>query len=773
MKLASALGRWPVALAVVFALAAIVLLPGLGGPGLWEPHERQLADRVAPPLSVEETDPKPSPAEPAKAESCPRTAPEGADARSLGSKAPAWGRDVFGDSDTGRKLPFALMGLLTVLATAGIALRLAGARAGLVAAAVVLAMPLLTLQSRMLISDIGTACGGALIVYALVALARLRTTRGPVVALVDAGVSAAALAVGGHLGFHGGGALLGLVAPIGAIAAAGGLGVPAVRAALRRERVLPHVPALLATLIVSGLVAALAYQLYQLVAPAPGMTPPGRELFGKAVVADGCWSSLLGAVWRADDDIRAIFDSTFEQIAYGTFPWGVLAPIAMAALLHDRDHDRRAAGAITLAWAAGAWIAAEAFARKVGFSVYAGFPALAVAIGVWLDAVLSRRARGERDATPAGFLLLGLFVLIAIVNLGKDMHSFPDRITSLLVSADQIKYPAQARLLFLPTKTWILVVGAIAGLGFALAMIAWRPDNRSAVLRTLAAWGFPVAFAGTIGMAAFWSFVWQPRLAPHLSSKAMFETINELHEPGDQVVIMGDLGHAPVAYGKETPERVQNRAQIVQALARDHRVFAIAPQTELCTLHREVGGKPYYVLDDRNVRNLLLSNKLDGAVDRNPLATSIVHAEPPNIPHRPKAPVIFDRRLQLLGWDLPARAPMGSMVTAKVFYKVLQPVGGKWKALMHIDGAAGRAGNADHWPIEDRCPTSSWMPGDYIIDTFTFRAGGGAFPSGSYDLWIGFFTGSAPNFRNMPVSQAPPEIRDTHDRVKMTSIVLE
>ena len=42
------LGRWPIALASVVVLAAVVLLPGLGRFGLWEPQERQLADKVAP-----------------------------------------------------------------------------------------------------------------------------------------------------------------------------------------------------------------------------------------------------------------------------------------------------------------------------------------------------------------------------------------------------------------------------------------------------------------------------------------------------------------------------------------------------------------------------------------------------------------------------------------------------------------------------------------------------------------------------------------------------
>lgn len=774
----TSLGRWPVALAAVVVLGVMLLLPGLGRPGLWEPHERQLADRVAPPADLETA--RPARVTPPAGDACPRAAPDDAAARSLGERAPRWGRDLIGDSDAGRRLPFALMGLLTALATAGIAMRLAGARAGVIAAVVVLSMPLLALQSRMLTSEIGTACGGALLVYALVALARLRAPRVPggprglALAAVDAGVSVVALVLGATLGFYGGGALLGLVVPIGAVAAAGGLGVPLVASIVRREgagRVLPHLPAALATLAVAALVGLLAHDLYDLVEVVPGKTLASREVFGYAIVPEPCWSDWLGAVWRPEDDLRAPFDSTFEQIAYGTFPWGVLAPVAMAGLLRDDDRDRRCAGAVTLAWGAGAWFACEAFARKAGFSVYAGFPALAVAIGVWLDVVLSRRARGDRDAMPGGMIVLGLFFLLAVVDLGKDMHSFPDRITSLLVGTEQIKYPAQARLLALPTKTWILLVGAIAAVGVAMTTIAWRRDSARAWLKKVAAWGVPVAFGGTIVTAAFWSFVWQPRLAEHLSSRAMFETYKDLRGRGDQLVIMGDLGHAPRAYADATPEMVPGQPQIVEALGRGNRVFAIAPQTELCTLHRELSGKRYYVLDNRNVRNLLLSNRVDGTTDKNPLATAILHAEPQHIPHRPKAPVIWDRRLQLLGWAVPPRMSRGEKVEIKLYYKVLQAVGGKWKSLMHFDGPLRF--NGDHYPIDEICPTSAWMPGDYIVDTHTIRAGGGAFPQGRYDLWIGFFTGQAPNWKNMSVSEAPPDMRDTADRVKITSIVLD
>ncbi len=779
-SLGSALGRWPIALAAVFVLALAILFPGLGTPGLWEPQERALSDRAAPPIDPDapKVAPVPEPA-PTPAESCVRTPPKDAAARSLTASAAKFGRDKISDSDTGRRLPFALMGLLTVLATAGIAMRFGGARAGLLAGIVLLSMPLLSLQSRMLTSEIGTACGGALIIYSLVALSRLGAAYGTALAAIDAGVAIGSLVLGSYLGFRGGGALLGLVVPIGAIAAAGGFGIQAVAAGLRRERVLPHVPALAAGVAVIALIGLLVHELYALKDPGGVMAPNARQVLGQVITAEGCWSKLLGGLWRPDDDLRAVFDSSFEQIAYGTFPWGVLAPIAMAGLLANTDKDQRAAGAISLAWAAGAWIATEAFQRKVGFTLYAGFPALAVAIGVWLDTVLTRRGKGnaggDADAAPAGLMLVGLFFLIAVLNLGKDMHSFPDRASSLLVGMDQIPYPKTSKLLFLPTKTWILLTGLIAGLGFGMSMLLWRSraDRLGVTLRKLANIAMGIALAGTMVMAAFWTFVWQPRLAEHLSSKAMFDTYKDLRSQGDPLVIMGDLGSAPKAYADTKPELVNARDQVVAALARPNRVFAIAPQTELCTLHREVGGKPYYVIDDRNVRNLLLSNKLDGTTDKNPLATAIVHTEPKGIKQRPKVPVIWDKRLELLGWDIPATMERGSKVEVKIYYKVLQGVGGAWKSLMHFDGPLRF--NGDHPPIKDRCPTSTWQPGDFIIDTHTIKVGGGAFPRGKYDLWIGFFTGSAPNWKNMPISApvAPHEMRDTADRVKIMSVTLD
>jgi hypothetical protein len=149
----------------------------------------------------------------------------------------------------------------------------------------------------------------------------------------------------------------------------------------------------------------------------------------------------------------------------------------------------------------------------------------------------------------------------------------------------------------------------------------------------------------------------------------------------------------------------------------------------------------------------------------------IAHQEPKQVSQRPKGRVVWDNRVELLGWDIPAKVDRGDRFEVTVYYKILQPVGGNWTAIMHFDGAIRFSG--DHKPIKDRCPTSSWQPGDYIIDRHTVVAGGRGHPLGRYDLWIGFFTGTAPNFRNMPVSAAPGDMRDTADRVKITSVILD
>ena len=67
-------------------------------------------------------------------------------------------------------------------------------------------------------------------------------------------------------------------------------------------------------------------------------------------------------------------------------------------------------------------------------------------------------------------------------------------------------------------------------------------------------------------------------------------------------------------------------------------------------------------------------------------------------------------------------AARGAKLEATISYKTLQPVGGTWRVLMHIDGPVRL--NGDHEPIDGRCQTSTWQPGDFIVDRHTINTGG-------------------------------------------------
>lgn len=164
------------------------------------------------------------------------------------------------------------------------------------------------------------------------------------------------------------------------------------------------------------------------------------------------------------------------------------------------------------------------------------------------------------------------------------------------------------------------------------------------------------------------------------------------------------------------------------------------------------------------------------APESDPIRRAILPAEPAEIHTRPRQPVIWDHRIQLLGWNFPDRARIGQPFEMALYYRVLAPIEPAWKVFVHFDGAGGRAGRGDHEPLAGRCPTSTWQPGDYIVDRFTTQiAAGDARPAraGMYHIWIGFFTGWPAHWTNLAVSDAASDMYDRSDRVEVATLILE
>jgi hypothetical protein len=103
---------------------------------------------------------------------------------------------------------------------------------------------------------------------------------------------------------------------------------------------------------------------------------------------------------------------------------------------------------------------------------------------------------------------------------------------------------------------------------------------------------------------------------------------------------------------------------------------------------------------------------------------------------------------------------------------VKKPVSGSWKIFAHFDGKGLRF-QGDHAPIRERCATSFWQEGDYIVDTFEVEAGDITFEPGNYQVRVGFFTGTNPNWKNMKVTQAPAGAKDDADRVLLGTIQVD
>jgi hypothetical protein len=792
-----------IAAGLVVAVALACLWPRLGTPGLWEPQEMAVADEAAARADGTYQAPPSTPG-------CKRQ-PKADSARTLTPRLAAWGLKQ-DSSDGGMRWPLVMLGALGTLATFAVGWRLAGTRAGAVAAVVLLSFPLFTLQARMLTGELGTAVGATLVVYGLIAIADggrwLDTRRGrlgvPLRAL-DLAVALVAIAGGAYLAFAGGGALVGLLPPLAGFAAAGAFALPALALGLRwlwrrldprtDHRRHPDVERARATRTADGWAIAavalaslatvavavwLGYQIFELTAPTPGT----RALFGKSIVTDECWSSALGGLWRAQDDLRVLYDSSFEEIGFGLYPWAPLVPVALAALAGGMvGDDRRRAGVVLLGWSVAAWLALSVFQRKVGYATYPAVPAAAIAIGLFLDGLWRQRAA---SATPSaagrptysvmGWALIGLIIAAGVAVLAKDLTVFPERLSSLLVGNDGIKYPANAELLGFSLKTWVFVLGALVAVFMLFDLWLWHPPGWGSFLddddvRAVARWGSILAVIMSLLLGLFWAQGWHPAISRNLSSKHIFEVFHHLRRGDDVLGIMGSMGNAPRYYARSSFETINGRDELVGFLRRPGRVFALVPASELCSIHRARAEKlDFYVVDDTNARMLLLSNRLDpGHGDKNPLATAIVREPPEGIEATPIA--TFDNQIELVGVKMPASVKKDSTFEMTLIYHVIAPVNGTWQTFVHFDKGSLRF-NGDHYAIRQRCQTSLWQAGDYIVDRFSVKAGDPGFPRDTFEVWTGFFTGTNPNWRNMPVSSARDGLKDSVNRVRLGTMKL-
>jgi hypothetical protein len=253
-----------------------------------------------------------------------------------------------------------------------------------------------------------------------------------------------------------------------------------------------------------------------------------------------------------------------------------------------------------------------------------------------------------------------------------------------------------------------------------------------------------------------------PQVSKHLSARDLYGKSKTLDPNAPVGQYRFNATGASYYTGGKIPQTLSSAEELFAFLAKPERVFVMAASDELANIDQLARQKKasYYVVDDSNSRYLMLSNKLSGEEkDLNPLRRFIL--DQPPTPQN-KVEVDFEGKVQLLGYDLPPQLSRGQDFKIRLYFKVLQPLGGSYKVFIHFDGPGARF-NGDHVPMEGRFPTQNWVPGYYIIDEHEMKPDRATQPSGYYRVFMGFFSGDA----RLKVSSGP---QDGENRVKLGSV---
>lgn len=110
------------------------------------------------------------------------------------------------------------------------------------------------------------------------------------------------------------------------------------------------------------------------------------------------------------------------------------------------------------------------------------------------------------------------------------------------------------------------------------------------------------------------------------------------------------------------------------------------------------------------------------------------------VPDHPLIATFGDPPLaELLGYDLAGNAFPGGELTLTLYWLAQRPAPVSYKVFVHLIGADGRpASQGDAFPLGGLRPTTSWLPGEHLRDSYTILLPPDL-PSGDYPLRIGFY----------------------------------
>jgi hypothetical protein len=790
---ASRVPTWAWALAFSLALC----LPRLGSSGFWDPSELKLAEQARDISTSEHL------FDPTVDGRYPGRPPLDVSLAALGIK-------LFGASELGARLFFALFALGALMAVYWAGAGLLRRRAGLLGALVLGTTPIFVLEARQLTSDAPLIAGLAL---AMGGLGRYAWPPNGRRRAVDLAVGLIGLALGALAG----GALSGVVLPLLALVAAlvVGYGLVPTDASVPDDGTGPLAAAGIGPDIAAerplgastwqvgarGFWVFTVFAVAALVLLALGMT---RAVAGK-------YSALLGGVPHAGAPAHT-FDALIRQLGFGLFPWSAVAVFALARPLIRLDGDttpgartnpRLAFVELYLLLFAGLGFALSSYRDIVlGEARYVALPAIALAVGAFLDEALE----GRRLEPVAGLLMAMGTMIVA-----RDFYLSPEDLASVHLF-DKVRWPPTV-----VVGNLILGVGFVAALGVyaglagrgravGLVDVGTAEPPRAGRIRRGAARLFGVlgryGLQGSIACAIFFAFYLTqmivPALSTHLSFKPVLESYAKFARDGEKIGRYRVEGHGSSFYGKQTLVDLPSQDRVVSFLRDPQRVFALVAADELAALDAafKQAGVPYYAVDASSSRFLLLSNQLAaGQRDDNPLLKNVwtppVAGNPslptnPTLPANPSLPPLpassakppwtwrvpvsatFGDGIQLVGADFPETVHRPGRIPLDLYFKVKTRPPGGYKIFVHFDGPAAPRVIGDHDPVNRAFPTSFWLPGEYVRDHSETDVPLMTTPAGTYVVYIGFWPGG--EGKRLPITEGP---NDGADRVRLGTLEIK
>ena len=114
--------------------------------------------------------------------------------------------------------------------------------------------------------------------------------------------------------------------------------------------------------------------------------------------------------------------------------------------------------------------------------------------------------------------------------------------------------------------------------------------------------------------------------------------------------------------------------------------------------------------------------------------------EAPDVQHRTSAS--FGEQIELVGYDLPQTVVRpGGVLAFTLYWRARARMDASYKVFTHLlDGTSKLWGQQDNVPCVGECPTSSWLPGEYIVDAYSIEVAANA-PPGPYVIEVGWYDG--------------------------------